>query len=452
MKKFVTLFLALAFFGTCGALNAATRSTDLGDAIMGAYYNARNAATFVTVVNTSTDKGVLAKVRFREGKYSNEVLDFVVCLSAGDRWTFMIYGDDDPNSPARIYLWDDDTVTYPGADAFEDGAPFSTAGGTCVTEDMTKEGEFEIIGVRAWDEANATRNNVDINTPERCFDFADYCDRQMAEDWCSAKSRPPVQPLGVDNVLFAEVRIYDLSNINTGSIRTYAYNTVNYPDCNPRVGLPVDFGTDSPPTWDSCTGEIEAVNLFLTKSRLYAAYDLESALYGNSGAIIAFPTKRETLGTDANNTMFNSYCPETGECNWTEDNCTECIDVTRWDDEENSPSLPTCEFFPCEPEEFEFCLPYQVNYVTYDKNPTLLNTILDTNLDVNGYDLGWLEFDFTVDTMNNRGRYILDTSASPNNVRVLGMPVIGFELNSVLGDTDLETSNMLEMKYVTEEE
>ena len=455
MKKLFVMFLALAVFGTSAALNAATRSTDLGDAIQGAYFNARNAATFVSVVNTSSTYGVLAKVRFREGKYSNETLDFVVCLSAGDRWTFLIYGDDDPDTPARVYLWDDDTVTYPGSDAFEGGVPFSTAGGTCVTDDMAKEGEFEIIGLRAWNENTAQQNNVDIDSPEKCYDFAEVCyGTQKAEDWCVDTGEPPITPEDVPNVLFSEVRIYDLSNIDSGNIRTYAYNTWNYEDCNPSGydSTPVAFGADSYPMWGNCDGGIDAVNVALTKTEAYATYDLESMLAGNSGAIIAFPTKRETLlDSAAQHTMFNLDCDVIDECYWTEDNCTECIDVARWDDEENNPTSPTCEFSPCEPEEFQFCLPYQINYITYDGNPALLNTILDTDLDVNGYDLGWLKFNFRLDTASSATRYIVDADASPDSVRVYGMPVIGFELNSIFSGTGADTSNMLEMKYVVED-
>ncbi len=459
MKKLFVMFLALAVFGTSVALNAATRSTDLGDAIQGAYFNARNAATFVSVVNTSTEYGVLAKVRFREGKYSNETLDFVVCLSAGDRWTFLIYGDDDPDTPARVYLWDDDTVTYPGSDAFEGGVPFSTGGGLgCVTDDMAKEGEFEIIGLRAWNETDAQRKDVDIDSPEKCYDYGTMCEDSKAEKWCE-DGEPPVTIEDVPNVLMAQVRIYDLTNLGNGNVRTYAYNTFNFEDCNP-IGYDshsILFTADSYPTWDSCEGGMDRVNLALTKTEAYAMFDLESTLAGNSGAIIAFPTKRETLlhklddDPTTQYTMFNSKCNLIDECYWTEDNCTECIDVTRWDDEENTPTRTTCEFSPCEPEEFEFCLPYQVNYITYDGNPALLNTILDTDLDVNGYDLGWLKFDFKTVPFSSAERYIVDNDASPDSVRVYGMPVIGFELNSVLGGSNADTSNMLEMKYVVED-
>ena len=57
----------------------------LGDALINGYYNARGAFNFLRVVNTSS-LGVAAKIRFREGDDSNEILDFFICLSPKDQW------------------------------------------------------------------------------------------------------------------------------------------------------------------------------------------------------------------------------------------------------------------------------------------------------------------------------------------------------------------------------
>lgn len=75
---------------SAGAVN--TNPDGLGEVLIYPYYTVRNGnATLVSVVNTTTQAKVV-KVRFIEGKNSNEVLDFNLWLSPFDVWTGAVVG------------------------------------------------------------------------------------------------------------------------------------------------------------------------------------------------------------------------------------------------------------------------------------------------------------------------------------------------------------------------
>src|SRR5512141_3256948 len=91
-----SLFAALAGLGVLGVVDSAQavhiNADGLGQALIYPYYTARtttgtnNYVTALSVVNT-TSSAKAVKVRFLEGKNSQEVLDFNLFLSAYDVWT-----------------------------------------------------------------------------------------------------------------------------------------------------------------------------------------------------------------------------------------------------------------------------------------------------------------------------------------------------------------------------
>ena len=96
MNTFKRKALATAVLGTLGVAGSAHAifqdPNNLGQALIYPYYTVNNDPagnafnTFISVVNTTTDVKVV-KVRFREGKASEEVLDFNLYLSPNDVWT-----------------------------------------------------------------------------------------------------------------------------------------------------------------------------------------------------------------------------------------------------------------------------------------------------------------------------------------------------------------------------
>ena len=102
----VTMIMALFIIMSLGVANAATVKTidavqslgmpfvnpgGLGDALVNQYYYAKDVhLTYFTVVNTDEVNGARARLRFYEGRGSNEVLDFDICLSKADKFTAVI--------------------------------------------------------------------------------------------------------------------------------------------------------------------------------------------------------------------------------------------------------------------------------------------------------------------------------------------------------------------------
>ena len=307
---------------------------DLGDALIGGYYNARGSLDMISLVNTSTDEGVAVKVRFREGKYSNEVLDFFVCLSAGDRWTAWVYGDDDDSNPAHILVWDDDTPTCPDFGSGQDQAFHysSTGAASCVTADMTKEGYFTVIAVSSWSDPNPGDLRV-VETDAECCETLGIGD---ADDFCvgsncttSTCNIPCLLDAG--NYLTGTVAIYEIVD----GAAAYAYNMTALADFRHSAVPSPGLGLDDPPTLAHCADGLDGVNYVLTKESLIALYDIEDYWDAQSDVIITFPTKTQTLRAIGVQNPFQGGIDEDDECAW-EDAC-EPVAVTLWDDEENSP-------------------------------------------------------------------------------------------------------------------
>src|SRR5690606_2240309 len=90
MKKKL-LASVVAGLGLVGSAHAVHVNPDgLGQVLLYPYYSVQDGYdTYVHVVNT-TDSAKAVKVRFLEGKNSQEVLDFNLYLSAKDEWTGVI--------------------------------------------------------------------------------------------------------------------------------------------------------------------------------------------------------------------------------------------------------------------------------------------------------------------------------------------------------------------------
>jgi hypothetical protein len=417
---------------------------DLGDALIGGYYNARGSLDMISLVNTSCDTGVVVKVRFREGKYSNEVLDFFVCLSAGDRWTAWVWGDDDTSTPAHLLVWDDDTPTCPdfGSDNAEDLKYSGTGAASCVTADMTKEGYFTVIAVASWaDEPGALKT---VTTDEECCEVVGQGDADgfCVGSNCTTSACDIACLIDADNLLTGTVVIYDV----VGGAAAYAYNMLamadfrNAPVNNPGLGL------DDPPTFADCQDGLNGVNYILMKDSLVALYDIESCLSGQSDVIISFPSKRQTMTAavlDPNiQNPFQGNVDTDDDCTW-EDAC-EPVTVNLWDDEENSPEC-THGFSPSTTTELELC--NEVNYIIVGENAaSLLDTdLLQFKIQMDGFDIGWINFNFTANEAATR--VIGLPSAATPDCTAAGLPVIGYELGSFIEGF---YGHMLPLRYTSD--
>jgi hypothetical protein len=403
-----------------------------GDALIYGYYNARGSWNFIRVINTSTSYGVGAKVRFREGKNSNEVLDFFICLSAGDQWSAWVLGDTNPASPATLYWFDDDTPTYPDPQGDNDATnnllasvPLVYGIPSSVTADDTKEGYLEIIANNAWADTPGVAKTV--KTPKQC-----------GASVLVIAERPEtrtITPLDAPNSLAGNLYIF---NVAAGA-GTYAYNAT------PLAGfqnVPFDgsLAIDSVPRLSDSQDGLIGVNYVLTKAVEYAIYDIEDWLIGDTTIINTFPTKRLSVQLDPGavpNGPFNDDAVITADGKIGDDvaRCEE-VYVLIWDDAENTPGA-TIGFSPSEPVKKKKCDEVSVLVVGTGRIALLNSNLVQFNIDAPAaFELGWVGIDLT-----GVGR-----STTLDGVTTDGLPVISYELQGVL---DGYLTHMLPLRYDT---
>lgn len=416
----------------------------VGQALIYGYYNARGAWDFIRVVNTSS-VGVGAKVRFREGRNSNEVLDFGICLSAHDQWTAWIIGDTDPKTPATLYVYDSDTPMYPSFGTSVALKYKDTGAAKSITADDTKEGYFEIIGAVSWSEDTKVYGHVTT---------AAECQAVLTTD--AAYQMPPY------NSLFGNAYIFDVTGPMVG---TYAYNATALSNFTTNV-IPFSLQSDSSPRLDDAddingnsTG-LDEVNYVLTKWQEYATYDIETWWKGDTTIINTFPTKKLTIAKSIlNNGPFNhsahvckdgtigTYDASTAEA-VTLGNCSptdtkarcEQVGVKIYNDKEETPTT-TSGVSPGETTVLEKCDEVSLITVGTTSTPVLATNLNQFNITAPaGYTLGWVLEDFIWDndTLISLNRY-----TALHSTVAYGLPVISHELQNVGGGL----SHMLPLRY-----
>jgi len=401
-----------------------------GDALIYGYYNARGSFNFIKVVNTSTTQGVAAKVRFREGRNSNEVLDFAICLSPADQWTGWVL-ETSASTPAQLIWWDNDTPTAPDpngnnlvTDNFAVAVPFAyggTGAASSVTIDDTKEGYFEIIGGSSWLDGHLSGSPRVVATPEECLTYA----------------LEATGGLDVPNTLTGNAYIFNIAD----GAGTYAYNATPLANFNDTF-LAISLASDSQPRLSdardvnaNATG-IDEVNYVLTKAQMYAIYDIEAGLGGQTDIINTFPTKRQSIQLLSGNGPFNDAAEanDNGLITSVTARC-ETVNIRLFDDAENSPTTTT-GFSPGEESVLEKCDEVSLITVGSVASSLLDSNLVQFNLNNAGFELGWLIENFT-----GTGR-----STTINGVTTNGMPVIGYELQ---GFIDGYFTHMLPLRYTT---
>lgn len=446
----------------------------LGDALIYGYYNARGGNTTVMkVVNTSSVYGVGAKVRFREGKNSNEVLDFYICLSAMDEFsgsvTDTIGGTQNP--VAGFMFYDKDTPTFPDPDStsttvdndatnnYQKVFSFHYSGtdaASSVTADDTKEGYFEIIANVAWKDTPGGAKL--INTPNKCGKTV-----LTASEWAklAIDETFSVSEIRVDapNSLFGNAYVYDFYD----KLGTYSYNAsalANFRD----TYILGQLGSDTTPTLNDATDSLHGVNFVLTKSMEYAVYDIQAWNSGATTIINTFPTKRLSIDklhsyTNPNGPFNDSATLESDGTILTYDDTTtpksgyrcEKVGIGVWDDAENTLGNPNCTTSPCNPTTREYTKCNEVSLLVVGdlKSAAITNsTLVDGNIDTKGIEYGWLFEDYTSSngaTIASRWtQYPAATSSSYLVAWAHGLPVISYELQPIFTPY---LSHMLPLRY-----
>lgn len=382
-------------------INISVNPGGQGDALIYGYYNTRDSFNLIRVVNTSVTTAVKARVRFREGKHSKEILDFNICLSNKDQWTAWVYSPA-AGGPAVILPADTDTVTAPtfaGAQPFKYSAT-GPAGLSDVTASDTEEGYFEIIASEGKGGGSET---IDVT-------------------WTSAECTNAIAVhVDAPNSLIGNSYIFVFGAQGVGS---YSYNATALADCD----VLVDAGlTNEAINLVACAEGLSAVDYVLTKQNHYAMFEVEDWLAAETEVIINFPTKIHHLVT-----AYTAYSKP-----FDTDTTTDCepVLINTYNDQEDT-TTSTTDFSPTGPGATpELC--WEVNVIKINTSD-IMNSDISSSLTVTGVTpytgLGWvrvgLDHDNATATCLVGNSTCYGTAVARESV---GLPSIGYVLNGYFG-------------------
>ncbi len=429
-------------------LNTHVNPGGLGDVLFYGYYNVRTdgsapGANLFNIINTSPTTAIKVRVRFREGRASQEILDFNVCLSAGDRWTGLVLGDD--AGPGTLYSLDDDTVTAPAIPA--SGVPFKYApeNTSWITADDTQEGYFEVFGaVAKTDVYVATKPKyttgmtipagynvgdlIPIWTPEEC---------ENAFTTVETRTGQNLTPEEVPNVLMGQNHIIPLDTLGSYNYNASALANCTIPGGVTGAGIDAAISNETPNV-SNCEDGVNGVDYAYTKANVYSDYDAQDWLGSQTDMTLTFLTMHlhnYVPSADQFDDDGNTYCDSAAydepyaKAGATRNSTTGPawyrptveVSLTIWDDEENNPSSTT-GFSPSRHTTDILC--NEVNVFRLGLRSNILNSNLryDFSWPTSGFDIGWVRLDLTVEPEHV-------TSMGLNGT--FGLPAIGYTLDNL---------------------
>ena len=277
--------------------------------------------------------GILAKVRFRESRYSTEVLDFNIALSCGEVWTarLTLGADGFPRLTSESLVVTSATGSFgsgslrtrPAFNPAEGGNPaqFRFAGSApsnLVAADAAR-GYIEVIGI-----ADLPCEPVDADGDPTEIDLENGNTWALTSDWMAT------------NALAAEAfLVRAASGVSFGytfdAISRYRPVIFGIPDGvggavyqqgSPAIPLSAIFGNETP-NIDDCVGFDLAglpftgppacarqFNLALKKGRLVGQYDIDPTTAGKTNFVITLPTKYRNCNASPGGALSKAY-PQT---------------------------------------------------------------------------------------------------------------------------------------------
>ncbi len=457
-----SLYAALAGVGALGVTGAAdavnVNPNGLGQALIYPYYTVNADAagnaynSLLSVVNT-TNSAKAVKVRFLEGKNSQEVLDFNLFLSKYDVWTAAIV----PSSSggAKVVSFDK-SCTLPPNTFLAAGVDFvnfayvgsnDDKGGAGL--DRTKEGYVEIIEMATFPTYSCTSIQV-THVGGVPFDCPGVSDGGASSDQFSATGG-----------LFGGISL-----INVGAGTDYTEDAVALQrfnrgpmyqpaggvspqliDVSPKVSVvfaaephkffkPTDLGVyiSSWPTPQYFPAD--PVSAVLMHDRVMNEYVLDAGTKSGTDWVLTFPTKRfyVNVGTGSAPKLFQR------NFNQTAGSCDDVV-LNIYDREERTTSTPVTFSPPPPTSTTSIC--WEANVITFNNSNVLASkNVVSIST---GNPNGWLKLGFTrstsstFHTLGNQtntthvfGATFVSTGLSKT---YLGLPVVGFAVQSFTNGT-----------------
>ncbi len=176
-KNKVAISVAVGILGVAGVMSSAqavhVNPDGTGQVLLFPYYNARDGyVTNINLVN-STDQTKAVKIRFREGKASQDVMDFNIYMSPEDVWTGSVKAAaNSKGETVGSISTSDRTCTLPAlvdCSKGECGGKTQPFTGINVASDDTREGYVEVIEMGVVTDPTVQAGVLHSNgTPTNC--------------------------------------------------------------------------------------------------------------------------------------------------------------------------------------------------------------------------------------------------------------------------------------------
>jgi hypothetical protein len=427
-----SLYAALAGLGALGAAGSANAvhvsPNGLGQALIYPYFTVRNTAiagtaapynTLLSVVN-STSSAKAVKVRFLEGKNSQEVLDFNLFLSAKDVWTAAVI----PTTTGAGIFTTDKSCTVPTvSNSSASPTPFvnflysgDAAGGSL---DRTREGYIEIIEMGNVTGATAVATTHVAGTPPCGAGVSDA----VARNNTVLGNGGLFGGLSLVNVLSGTLISADavaLESFNTLGPIFGDSGTIN-PNLNSGTTSFEIYNNNAIVTGTTTNG-YEAVSAAIMHKNVYNEYVLDTVTKSGTDWVVTFPTKQFFYNVATGNLKPGQI---TFQRNFTVNGACDDIAINIFDREEQFPSTPG-GFSPPPPGAPAASLCWEANVITFN-NSNVLGSVNSNNITTT-YQNGWLDLDITNPSPTV---HKLATSAGI----LTGLPVIGFAVQDFINNT-----------------
>ena len=357
--------------------------------------------------------GVAAKLRFREWDKSEEVFDVDIWLSRGDVWVGQITHDLGVALPYGAKITSPNfVITAASANTFTLGTPLA-AGFDFPTTAFVPPGSSNLYGYTEVIGEERTYDHQSANSVTRVSASANATvtiNGVVFPIFPGSKPDVPNELMGYGYL----VRVADGQSM--------AYNAKAIANFNDSDGFSQFTLFSAPgsgfPQLTQAEDFLESIEFQMAKEDLFAAYDIEAVINGQTSLIVTFPTKHFHFCPKPNYSAIwtggggipAGYCtaPPAGQLPtppWTPTDLTvgvhnantpEVYGITIWDRHENQVTT-TCYVSPCPPGE-SVGFPYEVNILGFytGSPPAVPATGNRNNLTISTttFDSGWASIFF----------------------------------------------------------
>jgi len=442
--------IAVAVTGASAAHAVHVNPDGLGEVLLYPYYTVQNDfVTAIHVVNT-TDQAKAVKVRFLEGRNSQEVLDFNLYLSPFDVWTGTVVPD--AANGAKLISTDKSCIAPSqipaGGQAFRN-FQFSTDS-DAADPNRRAEGYVELIemGVLTDTTQIAAVTHTAAGVPANCSVIV------TADNAGQPNSVPVSEPTGG---LFGSGHLVSVE----GGVRT-SYDPValdafsDLTRWNKAGSILPSLDQVSPPVGEILDGndiiefvalagrEVDAVSAVLTQNEIYNEYTIDAGRNSQTDWVVTFPTKRFYVNVAASASTRPFQNPWVKNTAGKEESCHN-IGFEYFNREEQSVVPDTGDFSPA-PIIPGVAICNEVNTLTLYRSGTdaddgrLFGAVSTAAaLAIDNFEAGWLRMSFEND-VDAQGPYgsIVDEAG----LTVNGLPVIGFSASRNVNTVDVQIDGL----------